>query len=510
MVLDNLKCTHAAESAADRLPRNIAGAAACVMSLAGALLIALTHGNSLIVPALVAGCLFVFLVIRHLEWGIYVLLAAVLTLNQFLTMGIESAFAMLAAKFYLNLNSTTGIGALIMNPVELLLVLVMAGWLLRAAVTRQWRLHPVENGGIALVFLLTLVFYTFYGLGRGGGDWRAALWEIRPLYYLCITYFLSSQVITAPRQVRVCVWIIVLGLGFKGLQGCWRFFVDLRADIGALRSILSHEDSLFLVTGFMLLAAFWFLGYRGKEWRVLIWTLPANLITFIINQRRITYGVAVLCAGILVALLPARQRRSALRLAIPVAVLFAVYTAAFWNSSGLKAMPAQKIKSVFVEQEGTADHSSNIWRELELFNLKETVRAFPMGVGFGQKYLIVLPYPDIGEHFPLWEYIPHCAIYWIWVKSGFLGFTVFWLFFGVAVTQAVIDYRFMRDPYYKALALMVMLFIVGQIIVAYYDLQITYYRNMVYLGIAMGLGRVIRRMDQSLALPAAENGDARA
>ena len=59
----------------------------------------------------------------------------------------------------------------------------------------------------------------------------------------------------------------------------------------------------------------------------------------------------------------------------------------------------------------------------------------------------------------------------------------------------MIDYRAMRDPYFKALALMIILFIVGQIIIAYYDLQITFYRNMVYLGTAMALGTAIRRIE---------------
>ena len=196
-----------------------------------------------------------------------------------------------------------------------------------------------------------------------------------------------------------------------------------------------------------------------------------------------------------VLLLPRPHLRRALRIVIPVLLLCSLYTAVFWNSTGIKALPAQKIKSIFVKQEGTADDNSNEWRNQELINLRATIRAYPQGIGFGQKYLVVVPYAASGAFFPLWNYIPHCAIYWIWVKTGFVGFLIFWLFFGAAISQAMIDYRTMRDPYYKAIALMVMLFIVGQVMVAYYDLQLTYYRNMIYLGIAMGLGAVIRRIE---------------
>ncbi|MEI6150618.1 MAG: O-antigen ligase family protein, partial [bacterium] len=359
--------------------------------------------------------------------------------------------------------------------------------------------HPVPNLGIAVLFLLMLFFFTGYGLLRGGGNGKAALWEIRPLYYLCGMYFLTTQLIRTRHQVRVCIWIIISGLAFRGLLGCWHFFITLHMKVSEVRAILGHEDSLFFVTGFVLLAALVFLGYRGRERMFLAWTALPNLIAFVFNQRRVTFGVLGLCLGLVVVLLPSPQRLRSLRVVIPLAILVAAYTAVFWKSSGALAMPAQKIKSCFVRQEGTADDSSNEWRKQELLNLRATIRASPQGIGFGQKYLVVVPYADIGDFFPLWNYIPHCAIYWIWVKTGFVGFTIFWLFFGVAIVQAMIDYRAMRDPYFKAIALMVMLFIVGQVIVAYYDLQITYYRNMIYLGIAMGLGTVIRRIDKTAA-----------
>ncbi len=494
--------TAAARVAADRLadspPRPwLAFFGLTLCSALAASLVAVTNGNLLIVPVACAALLFLVLLVRRLEFGVYVLLAAALLLDQFEVLGIPSAISSQAIRFYMNLNSSTGVGGLVFNPVEFLLVLLLAIWLVRAAISREWYLHRIPNIGIAILFLMMLVFFTAYGLLRPNGNWKAALWEIRSLYYLCAMYFLATQLIRTPRQVRICVWIVIVGLALRGLQGSWRYFITLHRDLGKLRAILGHEDSLFLVTGFVLLAALFFLHYCGRERTVLLCALPFNLIAFIFNQRRVTFGVLMLCLALVVALLPKAQLRLALRYVIPGVFLLAMYTMVFWNSTGTLALPAQKIKSVFVQQEGTADEGSNEWRKMELVNLKATVRAYPQGVGFGQKYLVLFPYPDIGAFFQLWEYIPHCAIYWIWCKTGFAGFAVFWLFFGVAIVQAVIDYRAMRDPYYKAVALTVMLFIVGQLIVSYYDLQLTYYRNMLYLGIAMALGVVVRRLDSS-------------
>jgi len=478
--------------------RIVLGALLLCSALAAAL-VAVTNGNLWVVPAVCVAVTFVFLLVQRLEIGVYVLLAAVMVLDQFLVGGIPSSFAMQAIKFYMNLSFVTHIGALVFNPVELLLGMLVAIWFFRATVTREWHLHRVPNMGIALLFLLMLVFFTGYGLLRGGGNWKAALWEIRPLYYLCAMYFLVTQLIRTPKQVRVCVWIIIAGLAIRGFQGCWRYFITLHRDLGHLRAILGHEDSLFFITGFVLLAALAFLGYRGRERKVLAWTAIPNLIAFVFNQRRVTFGVLGLCLGLVVAMLPRERFRLALRVIIPSILLLAMYTAIFWNGTGTSAMPAQKIKSIFVKQEGSEDESSSQWRKMELINLRATISAYPQGIGFGQKYLVIVPYADIGDIFPLWNYIPHCAIYWVWVKTGFAGFTVFWLFFGVAITQAMIDYRAMRDPFFKAVALMVMLFIVGQVIVAYYDLQITYYRNMIYLGTAMALGAIVRRLDTQTA-----------
>ena len=466
---------------------------AAVLSVFGAALLWLTNGNGLVIPALCVAVPVTWLLIRYLEFGLYVLLAATMVLDQFRVFGFVDAVTTMVP-FYLNLNSSTGIGALVFNPIELLLAVIVGAWFLRAFVSREWHLYRIPNGGIAAVFLIMMIFFTGFGLARGG-DWKAALWEIRALYYLCIVYFMAAQIIRTRQQVRICVWIIIAGVAIKGFQGCWRYFVTRHGDLGTLRAILGHEDSLFIVTVVVFLAACYFLGYRGREFKFMVATLPTNMLTFVFNQRRITYGVLGLSLGVVVAMLPRERLIQALRIVIPCALLFAVYTAAFWNKSGGLAMPAQKIKSMFVKQEGTVDNESNEWRKLELLNLRATVRAYPLGIGFGNQYLIVVPYADIGAEFPLWRYIPHCALFWVWIKTGFVGFAIFWLFFGTAIVQAMIDYRAMRDPYFKALALMIILFIVGQVIVAYYDLQITFYRNMIYLGLAMALGASIRRIE---------------
>ncbi len=461
-------------------------------SAAGAGLLALTNGSPVVIPALCVGVALLVVFVQRLEFGIYILLGTALLVEQYQIFGIHD---IVTAKipFYLNLNLITGVKPLVFNPVELVLGLMVGCWFLRATISREWSLVRVPNLGVAALFLVMLIVFTAYGLARGG-DWKVSLWEIRALYYLCGSYLITTQIIRTRRQVQICVWIVIVMTAIKGCQGCWRYVVTLHGNLTGIRAIVGHEDALFITTVFLLGLSFLLLRYRGKELWLIALSLPMTFATYIWAQRRITFGTLGISILIMVAMLPAERRRNAIKSMAPFALLFMVYLAAFWNvERGGIAMPAQKIKSVFVEKKGTEDESSNFYRKAELVNLRQTLHDHPLGIGFGNKYEIIMPLDRID--FPLWEYIPHNCIYWMWVKTGFIGFTIFWLFFGVAIIQAVVDYRAMRDAYFKSLAMMALLFIVSQVIVAYYDLQIVFFRNMLYLGIVMALAVSVRRIE---------------
>lgn len=458
-------------------------------SLVAAVLIYLTKGNLFVIPALCGAVIFAVVLFRHLELGIYILLAAALILEQFQIFGIPYVWA-LQVPMYLNLNLVTGIGPLVVNPVECLLGVMVLFWFIRATISREWHLQSIPNFWTAVVFLGMLVFFTLYGLATGG-DFKVALWEIRALYYLCALYFLTSQVIRTRRQVKTCIWIIILSLGFKGMEGCWRFFVMLGGSLDGVPAITGHEDALFLSTAFILMIAFLLLGYRRAELRVLLAFFAPMFFTFIVTQRRVAYGTFFFSCLIVFAMLDKEKKIMALKLAAPFLLLGMVYTGVFWNSHSSLALPIQQVKSIFVE--GEEEDSSNVYRKVEDYNLEKTIRAHPLGLGFGQKYLILIPLDKVD--FPLWDYIPHNCLYWMWAKTGFVGFTIFWMFFGTALMQAVQDYKLSRDPYYKAVGLMVICFIFSQIVIAKFDLQITFYRNMIYLGTAMALLTSVRRLD---------------
>jgi O-antigen ligase len=98
--------------------------------------------------------------------------------------------------------------------------------------------------------------------------------------------------------------------------------------------------------------------------------------------------------------------------------------------------------------------------------------------------------------FPLRDYIPHNQVLWLLVKMGAVGFCLFWFFLNSFACGSTLIVRSLRDPYLKAVGTVAIAAIVNQIVVSHYDLQLTYYRNMVFLGTLMGLIPAISSIDR--------------
>jgi hypothetical protein len=59
-----------------------------------------------------------------------------------------------------------------------------------------------------------------FGLGIAhGGQFRWAIWEIRPWIYLAAMFWLTASVLTTKRALRALLWTLVIGSGFKAIQG---------------------------------------------------------------------------------------------------------------------------------------------------------------------------------------------------------------------------------------------------------------------------------------------------
>ena len=172
--------------------------------------------------------------------------------------------------------------------------------------------------------------------------------------------------------------------------------------------------------------------------------------------------------------------------------------AAYWNKTGVLGLPAQAIKSMIdTQQASIEDQLSNAYRMIENVNASFTIHAAPLtGVGFGRKFYIIVPMPDI-SFFKWWEYITHNSIIWIWMKTGVVGFLALLYLVGLSVMTGAWTLLKMPDSDLSAAALVATLYIIMHFIYAYVDMSWDI-QSMVYIGAMMG---VINNLERIAAQP---------
>jgi O-antigen ligase len=453
----------------------------------------LTEGDiyaALTIASIIGG---LWLTFRYEQYSFYLMVFLVLVLEQFpVQRPFDNTITVILGRYYLgNLYQVIPFAFLKMNTLE-----IHIGALVMVLLFKH-KFEPTDRYPKLAILPLALAFLGIVLLGeaRGmtsGGDLLKSLWEIRALVYLVAIVLIAPRMIRSEKEVRILIWVVIAALGLKAFQGFYYFMFTLGAKLGATQTILAHEDSHFFNFAFIVLLGMILFKFKDSQRTVLLLLLPIMGFLFLVNQRRVTYGTLLL--GILIALIvvdnPAVKRR-ALGFAAAAMLLAVPYTAIFWNSSSAIALPIRQAKSVFDEKDG-----SNLYRVNEKVNLAYSITSSPFGEGFGKKYKVIVPMDDISKLFPLWDFIPHNSVLGFWTKAGTHGFIIFLFFFGGALAHATNSFRKLRDPYHKILALAVMTQIVGQLIVSYYDLQLNYYRNMVFLGMQLGLIAALRNLEE--------------
>jgi hypothetical protein len=394
-----------------------------------------------------------------------------------------------------NLNNSAGLTGLSINPAEILMLTVALVAVARASSERQ--MHWPDGRLVAAygLYVLIVLGAEVHGL-FAGGDFKTSLWEIRPQIYGFILFFMTTTLVVDRSQLKRLAIVFLLAVSVKALIGDYRYFVTLNRVVGQQLTVLAHEDSYFL--GMFVIAGIASLIWL-KDRRVVI---PVGLmsglalIALLANSRRA--GVDALAASVVVVLLIAFRFEPALRKRVAWAsVALLIAGAAFvgysWDKQyGIQAQLVRPIRSQV--DPNARDFSSDIYRTNETANLRYTFRTSPLiGVGFGSPFHIVYPMADISKIYPLWNVIPHNTLMWVEMRMGAVGFAAFWGLLGLAVLEGffVIDRR--RDPLVRAIAAFSIAAIVGEIAVGYADVQLENYRNLIFLGVVIG---VLNRLPQ--------------
>jgi hypothetical protein len=240
--------------------------------------------------------------------------------------------------------------------------------------------------------------------------------------------------------------------------------------------------------------ALYTLKVRGGQRLALTILLLPSVVAIIGSDRRTAYPVFIAALIFFVVVQSGEVQKRVLQVAWKFAIVFVVYLAVFWNSRGdaIWLTPVRSIREGISSDEAQAGDSyvSNLYRVVENYDLARMAWEKPLlGSGYGTKVNYYVPIPLLWD---LGFYIAHNQILSVPAKTGIVGFVIFLFFYlsvmselGLALGTTV------RDPYFKAVLVLVGADVTNHIVFSYFDIVLTYYRSNILLGALIGLAGAI-------------------
>jgi hypothetical protein len=390
-------------------------------------------------------------------------------------------------------GAALGIQGTLLTPLEILLLLVFSSWLLHGIAVRRLEFRGGRLGWPMTLFTLALVGGLAWGI-VSGGDAYIAFWEARALFYLLICFLVAANTIRTRGHLKTLIALFLIAVGIYAIEGAYRYLALIRTDMLAVPQELAygHDTVVFLGTLILVVIAQRVFGAPGWQLALGPPVAAVTLLTMLAAQRRAGY-IALLIAFIALALvLVFAHRKAFLLIAVPLLLVTAAYMPAFWNDSGLLGQPARAVRSL--SEPDARDASSNEYRVIERYNVIVTLQSNPiLGVGFGQPFQFAAPLPDL-SWWPFWHYEPHHNILWVWLKTGAIGFALFWLLMTTGLARAAHLAKTVRIPETRVFAVLSLVSIIATLVFCYVDLGLVDGRITVFLGTILGTLSVLDRI----------------
>lgn len=394
-------------------------------------------------------------------------------------------------QFYDNLNATLGVPGLFVNPMEILIGLIGLGWIMR------YLSHADESLRIQTISLLGflwggwLCFSVAWGVVNGG-NWKVALWVIRPALYFLAVSFLVFQLVKTERQVRILATVFIIAVTIKSAQIIFRKFVIPEE----LEAYGEHEDTSFALWVAWMVASAFFLPFPKVMRRLLLGVSPIVILAILFNDRRIciaTGGIGVMF--ILLLQSPKALLRRRVLLASIATFGFLYLTVGWFGPETPVTAPVKGFKEgVRAELFGENTDNSSWYRKVERYNLRHTVKENPvLGTGLGVRYKQLITLDKLS--FEYFVYISHNQVLLVHSATGTIGYVLFLLFFLGLISQLTIHYRYLPVGWHRAIALVALLSMMNWMIVAWYDMQLFFYRNSFVMAFAVGMSGALFRID---------------
>lgn len=357
-----------------------------------------------------------------------------------------------------HLNTTTGIRALFMSGMDILLValslIALQREAFRSKIDRVGRVAtPRPLVKLAHLSLAGTAFVFLSGMVRGG-DVSMSLWQMDRVVYLPIIFLLFHLGLRGPADHVALGKVIIAAATIRALLATYVIHtVYMPPDENGIVTILpyatSHHDSVLFATAFVLLLALVLSGARGKSLRVVWAVLPILVLGMISNHRRMVWVQVALVFLTLYLTTPTNPVRKKVRaIALALAPILSIYAFAGWNSESSVFKPVHIMRSII----DSKSDNSTLWRDIENYDLISTIRENPIfGTGYGHGYHEVVQLPPVDYSLEL--YCPHNSILGLWGYCGYFGYAAMTLLWVVGAYFAMRGYYTARNPNDRAAAL---------------------------------------------------------
>ncbi|MCW3053860.1 MAG: hypothetical protein JWN14_3030 [Chthonomonadales bacterium] len=397
--------------------------------------------------------------------------------------------------FFWNINTAIQVythhdfKALPLNMMEALIFLTITCMLIKAAFDHKGKLILGPIFWPIVAYICFVIFAWVNGM-TSGGDFKISLQEVRPQFYFLMTYLLAVNTVKTPRDVNRLYWIIVLGIGLKGIIYTIRRYTLFAGHSLPDGGVGSHEEAFLFDCFEVLLMVLSFTGVQ-KRLRTLMWFLlpfvvMGNLAT---NRRAGTAAIIMVFPVLLLSayrVLPNRRKMIAI-FSLVAAILGPMYYMTFRHSNSMIAQPARAIASQF--EANARDAGSNAYRDAENADLMATVKLSPLtGFGYGKKMMHVAVIADISMIYDWWDIITHNQVLWVWMRVGTFGMLAFWMMICSIIITAGQTIRAENATIeLKVVGIFAMLIVCMLLFFGLLDLGFANYRDMLFCGCWAGV-----------------------
>lgn len=360
----------------------------------------------------------------------------------------DSPLKPLGVYLYENLNNLTGISALRFCGMDLLLTVLLV-----IAVVRERRREAVPAPPVLYTFLavawLAVLWLEAWGLARGG-DFKASLWQARPLFWTPLIVYVFAAFLRGPADHAALGKAVIAAAMIKASFGVYyyAFICRPRGIIPAYAT--THSDTVLFVSAVAIAAAMWLERRTAATALVSLAIIAVVGLGIAVNGRRLAYvALAGVIAALRFVLPPDGLRRTFDRALVAGVPAGAIYLAIGWSSPATIFYPARKVASLFSKED-----TSSAMRDIENYNLILTWKQrLLFGSGFGHEYQELTHPVGIDNIFSLYRYIGHNSVLWLEAAGGVVGFTAFWMLLAALAYFAARSHRFATAPIDRAAAL---------------------------------------------------------